>query len=205
MLVALPAIALFVALLAYGLIRQAPKTGIDDSLADARPADAPGFDLAVLQRGDLGGDLGRALGPALADHRVRLDELRGRRVVLNFWASWCAPCREEAPLLERTWLRAREQGIIFLGLNMQDITGDARTFMRRYRNTYLNVRDPTDRVARQWGLTGIPETFFIGGRGRIVGHVIGVISERQMKAGIAATGTGRPAGAQRGGSRRGTR
>lgn len=203
--VALPAVALFVALLAYGLIANAPETGIDDSLAGGRPVRAPDFELALLERGELGPRLDSSLGPVLADQRLALKELRGRRVVLNFWASWCVPCQEEAPLLERSWLRAREEGVVFLGLNMQDVTGDAREFIRRYRNTYLNVRDPTDGVARKWGLTGIPETFFITPRGRVVGHVIGVISKKQMQAGLAATGTGQPIGADQGGSRRRTR
>lgn len=202
---ALPAIALFMALLTYGLVTKAPSAGIDQSLADGRPAQAPGFELPVLQRGELGSQLGRALRPALADGRIDLQELRGQRVMLNFWASWCAPCREEAPLLEKSWLRAREQGVVFLGLNMQDIRGDARAFMRRYRNTYLNVRDPSNKVARQWGLTGIPETFFITPRGRVVGHVIGVISEEQMLAGVAATRSGRPIGSSQGGDRKPTR
>jgi cytochrome c biogenesis protein CcmG/thiol:disulfide interchange protein DsbE len=203
--VALPAIALFIALLTYGLIANAPDTGIDDSLAGGEPAKPPAFELPVLERGDLGPRLQSSLGPALADKRLALNELRGRRVVLNFWASWCVPCQEEAPLLERTWLRARRHGVVFVGLNMQDLTGDAREFIRRYGNTYLNVRDPTDGVARKWGLTGIPETFFITARGRVVAHVIGVVSEKQMRAGIAATATGRPVSSSQGGDRRRTR
>jgi cytochrome c biogenesis protein CcmG/thiol:disulfide interchange protein DsbE len=202
---ALPAIVLFMALLTYGLIAKAPETGIDDSLASGRPPGAPAFELPMLQRGDLGSRLERALQGALADERVGLRELRGRRVVLNFWASWCVPCQEEAPLLEKSWRRTRDQNVLFLGLNMQDLTGDAREFMRRYRNTYLNVRDRSNGVAREWGLTGIPETFFITPKGRVVGHVIGVISERQIRAGITATITGRPVSSEQGGDRRQTR
>ncbi len=202
--VALPAIALFIALLAYGLIANAPNTGIDDSLAAGKPFTAPAFELPVLERGDPGPQLERSLGPALADERLALGELRGRRVVLNFWASWCVPCQKEAAVLERSWLRARRQGVVFVGLNMQDVTGDARRFISRYRNTYLNVRDPTDTVARKWGLTGIPETFFITASGRVVAHVIGAVSEQQMRAGIEATATGRPVGAEQGGDRRQT-
>ena len=202
---ALPAIVLFLSLLTYGLLAKAPDTGIDDTLASGRAGPAPAFELALLERGDLGPPLERALGPALADGRIALRELRGRQVVLNFWASWCVPCQEEAPLLERSWLNVRDRGVVFLGLNMQDVTGDARSFMRRYRNTYLNVRDPTNRVARKWGLTGLPETFFITARGKVVGHVIGVVSEAQMAAGMAALRSGRPAGSSQGGDRRRTR
>ena len=202
---ALPVIALFLGLLTYGLLTKAPNTRIDDTLASGRAGPAPEFELAVLQRGELGPRLEQALGPALADRRIAMRELRGQQVVLNFWASWCVPCKEEAPLLERSWLKARGRGVVFLGLNMQDVTSDARSFIRRYRNTYLNVRDPSNRVARKWGLTGIPETFFITAHGRVVGHVIGVVSEAQLAAGMAALRSGRPAGSRQGGDRRPTR
>ena len=202
---ALPAIVLFLGLLTYGLLTKAPNTRIDDKLASGRSGPAPEFELPVLQRGDLGPRLERGLRPALADGQIALRELRGRQVVLNFWASWCVPCQEEAPLLEQSWLKARDRGVVFLGLNMQDVTSDARAFMRRYRNTYLNVRDSSNRVARRWGLTGLPETFFITPRSRVVGHVIGVISKAQMAAGLAAMRSGRPAGSSQGGDRRSTR
>lgn len=202
---ALPIIVLFLGLLTYGLVTKAPNTRIDDTLATGRAGPAPEFELAVLERGDLGPRLERALGPALADGQIAMRELRGHQVVLNFWASWCVPCQEEAPLLERSWLEARDRGVVFLGLNIQDVTGDARSFIRRYGNTYLNVRDPTNRVARKWGLTGLPETFFITARGSVVGHVIGVLSEAQMAAGMAAMRSGRPVGSRQGGDRRRTR
>ena len=195
----------FIALLAYGLSTQAPNAGIDDRLARGKPAAAPGFELPVLQRGDLGSALEEKLRPALADGRVNLDELRGTPVILNFWASWCLPCREEAPFLERTWREQRSRGVLMVGLNMQDVIADARGFMREFDGSYLNIRDQSDDVARRWGLTGLPETFFITARGEIVAHVIGVVSERQMRDGIAAAESGRPVGATDGGARRPTR
>lgn len=199
------AVGLFIALLAWGLAANAPDTGIDDSLASGRPASAPDFELQVLQTGDLGRPLESRLSTALADGRLSLRELRRVPVVLNFWASWCVPCQQEAPLLERSWRRARAQNVVFVGLNMQDLVGDARQFMRRFGNTYLNIRDPSNDVARRWGVTGLPETFFITARGRVVGHVIGVISDEQMRAGLGALNTGRPVGAEQGGERRATR
>jgi len=199
------AVALFVALLAYGLIAQAPNTGIDDSLAQAQAAPAPGFELSVLQRGSLGSELEPEVGPALADGSVALDELRGTPIVLNFWASWCVPCREEAPLLDRSWREARDDGVLFVGLNMQDLTEDARAFMREFDVSYLNVRDQSNGSARKWGVIGLPETFFVTPQGEVVSHVIGVISEEQMRQGIAAARSGRPVGALSGGDRRSVR
>jgi cytochrome c biogenesis protein CcmG/thiol:disulfide interchange protein DsbE len=92
-----------------------------------------------------------------------------------------------------------------LGLNMQDLTGDASDFMREFRISYPNVRDQSDDVAIDWGLAALPETFFIDARGRVVGHVIGAVSGSQLRAGISAARSGQPIGARSGGDRRPTR
>jgi len=198
-------VGLFVALLAYGLISKAPDDTIDTSLGRAQAPPAPGFELPVLQLGDLGSPLDRRLAPALADGRVDLRELRGTPVALNFWASWCVPCRVEAPRLERGWKSARGRGVAVVGLNMQDVTEDARNFMREFGVSYLNVRDKSNDVALDWGVTAIPETFFVSRRGRVVAHVIGAISNAQLRGGVTAALRGRPLGALQGGERRGTR
>lgn len=198
-------VALFFALLVYGLVTTAPDTGIDDSLARARPVTAPGFDLPVLQPGSPGRELSLRLAPALGDRRVALRELRGRPVVVNFWASWCVPCREEAPVLERSWRVARRDGVLFVGIDQQDITEDARAFMREFGISYLNVRDQGDGTARKWGVSGLPETFFVTAEGKVVAHVIGVLSPAQMRQGVAAARGGQPLGALSGGQQRSTR
>ena len=194
----------FVGLLAYGVTAQAPDTTIDDALAAGRAVPAPGFELDVLVDGRPG-PLAPAWQQAAADGRVDLAELRGTPVVLNFWASWCDPCREEAPLLQRGWRSARRQGVLFVGINMQDVREDARQFLREFGQDFPNVRDPTRDTARRWGATGIPETFFISRQGKVVGHVIGVVSARQLSEGMRAARDGRPRGADRGGDQRPTR
>lgn len=191
---------LLVALLAYGVLAKSPDTSIDDGLTSGKPKAAPGFDLRVLARGSLG-PLERRLAPPLANGRVDLEELRGNPVVVNFWASWCAPCREEAPRLQRAWRRARPAGVIFVGLNIQDVTPDARAFLREFSTSYLNVRDGGGSVGRDWGLTGIPETFFVDGKGRVVAHVIGAISDDQLRTGVDSAIAGRPQAARSGGAR----
>lgn len=203
--VAIVAVGLFVALLAYGLLSSSPNDTIDTSLGNGEAVSAPGFELPVLQRGRLGGRLARRVAPALADGRMELKELRGSPVVLNFWASWCVPCRDEAPRLERGWRAAGERGVVFVGLDMQDVTEDARRFMRDFGLSYLNVRDQSDGVAHDWGVTGLPETFFISTRGRVVAHVVGAVSAGQLRDGVAAAQDGRPLGALEGGARRSTR
>jgi cytochrome c biogenesis protein CcmG/thiol:disulfide interchange protein DsbE len=189
----------FIGLLTYGLIAQAPDRTIDDALAANQAAEAPGFNLDVLTDGRPG-PLSEAWGRASQDRKVDLAELRGTPVVLNFWASWCDPCREEAPLLQRGWENARPRGVLFLGLNMQDVREDARDFLREFRQDFPNVRDPDRGSARRWGVTGIPETFFISRSGKVVGHVIGTVTRQQLADGVQAALSGQPLEAAQGGS-----
>lgn len=198
--------AAFLALLVYGVVARSPNTTIDDALARRTAPAAPGFRLPVLNPG---GDPGDRLRPvwrrAAQDERIDLAELRGVPVVLNFWASWCQPCREEAPLLQRGWESARRQGLLFLGLNQQDAREDAMTFLSEFGQDFPNVKDPTNATSRRWGMTGLPETFFITSDGLVAFHVIGTLSAEQLRQGVAAASRGRPLGSDRGGEQRPTR
>ncbi len=197
--------ALFIGLLAFGLSAQAPNSTIDDSLARGRTAPAPDFDLAILQRGDPWPALRQGLEHAFSTSRLTLRELRGTPVLLNIWASWCDPCRQEAPLLERAWRTlGRPDRILFVGLDQQDATADAMSFLHSYGIDYPNVHDPGNDVPSSYGATGVPETFFISASGQVVGHIIGVISPRQLREGLSAAHTGRPIGVRSGGARRRT-
>lgn len=197
-------IAGFVALLAYGLAAIESDETINDSLAAGRAAPAPDLVLPLLTPGAPGPLSGR-VKRAARDGGVALSELRGVPVVLNFWASWCPPCRTEAPRLERAWRSQRRPAALFLGLNMQDVSDDAREFIDEFDGSYPNVRDGSDATALTWGVTGLPETFFIDRRGRVVGHVIGAIGSGQLRDGIRAASLGRPRPALQGGDRRSTR
>lgn len=190
------------ALIVYGLVAQAPDTTIDESLARNRPVAAPSYRLAVLRHGALGSRLERRLGPALADGWVSPAELRGTPYVLNIWASWCEPCREEAPVLVAQWRRSRPRGVLFVGLDMQDAPEDARGFMDHFGIDYLNIRDRTNQTSRRYGATGIPETYFVSARGDVVDHVIGVVTTAQLRAGIRSAVSGRPRAATQGGRQR---
>jgi cytochrome c biogenesis protein CcmG, thiol:disulfide interchange protein DsbE len=113
--------------------------------------------------------------------KLALSDLRGRAVVLNFWASWCPPCREEARDMERVWQAYRDRGVVFLGVNIQDSEQNARAFMEEFGISYPNGQD-TSAIASSYGLTGIPETFFITGDGQVNRRWIGAIGERQLSA-----------------------
>ena len=111
--------------------------------------------------------------PTFDGKRVSLSDLRGHAIVMNFWAAWCVPCREEAPLLEGIWNEYREKGLVVLGVDTQDLSEPAQGFITRFGITYPNVRDPDGTVAHLFGATGVPETFFIGADGRILGKFPG--------------------------------
>lgn len=115
---------------------------------------------------------------------LTFSSLRGNVVVVNFWASWCAPCKDEAPELEAAWQRWRSRDVVVLGIDAQDFTGDARRFMRRYRLTYPVVRDGSGKVVAKYGVQGFPETFFVDREGRIVEHFQGPIDREDLDTNI---------------------
>lgn len=110
-----------------------------------------------------------------------LDDLKGQGVVLNFWASWCDPCRDEAALLEQNWRREKDNGIIFLGLDYLDQEPAAQAYLDEFNITYPNGPDLRSETARHYGIKGVPETFFIGPDGEIKKTVIGpLLSQSQL-------------------------
>ncbi|GIV69182.1 TlpA family protein disulfide reductase [Caldilinea sp.] len=114
---------------------------------------------------------------------ISLEDLRGRGVVLNFWASWCAPCRDEAPLLEAMWRREKDNGIVFIGLDYLDQEPAARAYLAEFNITYPNGPDLQSAAARRYGIKGVPETFFIDPDGVIQEVVVGpIVSQAQMEA-----------------------
>ena len=106
---------------------------------------------------------------------LSLNDFAGQGVVLNFWASWCDPCKDEADLLEQTWRREQDNGIIFLGLDYLDQEHAALEYLDQFNVTYPNGTDKQSAAARSYGIKGVPETFFIGPDGAIKRTVIGPI------------------------------
>ena len=107
--------------------------------------------------------------PGYDGRPVRLAAFRGHPVVLNFWASWCVPCQQEARNLEATYETFRSQGVVFVGVDMQaDTWNESREFLHKYRITYPQGRDETGVVGRNYRVTSIPTTYFIGPDGRVL-------------------------------------
>lgn len=104
-----------------------------------------------------------------------LSELRGQVVVINFWASWCDPCREEAAYLEKTWRKYKDQGVIFLGVDYVDTEKAALAYIKEFDITYINGPDLKTRISDAYNIQGVPETFFIAKNGEVRGMHIGPI------------------------------
>jgi cytochrome c biogenesis protein CcmG, thiol:disulfide interchange protein DsbE len=115
--------------------------------------------------------------------KLQLASLRGKVVVLNFWASWCYPCKEEAPALAAAAKRWPDR-VVVLGVDVNDFAGDARRFARKYGLDYPLVHDNHNVTSPSYGLTGLPETFFIDRRGRVVVHVPGQVKEAEIQDGV---------------------
>jgi cytochrome c biogenesis protein CcmG/thiol:disulfide interchange protein DsbE len=108
---------------------------------------------------------------------VSLASLRGRPVVLNFWASWCTPCKTEAQVLEQDWLRYRSKGVVFVGIDYHDLSSDARTFVDAHGLTFPMLADGSGAVTGSYGISQVPETYVIDANGTIVAHLAGPIND----------------------------
>ncbi len=113
--------------------------------------------------------------PLFGGGTIKTEDLRGKVVFLNFWAAWCPPCRAEATTLEAAWQRYKDREVVFLGIDIQDTEQDARAFLKQFGITYLNARDASGKVAIEYGVWGIPETYFIDRKGRITYKQVGAL------------------------------
>ena len=137
-----------IAALAYGVLKPAPE-------ADDAGREVPSFELELL---DGSGTLSDS-------------DLRGSPVVLNFWASWCAPCLEEMPLFEEKWRAYRDEGLVFVGVVVRDTKESALRFLRTNDITYPVLWDPDQTLANAMGVDPLPETFFIDRGWRLISGV----------------------------------
>jgi cytochrome c biogenesis protein CcmG/thiol:disulfide interchange protein DsbE len=155
----------FLGLLAWGVLNKEPITGLSGITMVNRPA--PDFTLTTF-----GGKT------------ISLKDFRGKPVVINFWASWCPPCRDEAPLIERTWRAYKNRDLIFLGVNIQDRKEDALNYMREFDITYPNGPDPTGEITIDYGVSGLPVTFFVSRDGKVVRRWVGALEPSVLNRSI---------------------
>jgi cytochrome c biogenesis protein CcmG/thiol:disulfide interchange protein DsbE len=158
-------VALLFALLVWKLVSDEGGALVDAVRRGERPQ-APDF---TLERLDGKGELSVAA-------------LRGKAVVINFWASWCGPCKEETPVLERIWRERRGKGLVVVGVDAKDFRSDARGFMRKYGVTYPVAYDGPGKTLSPYGVTGFPETFVLDREGRVVEAFVGAVTSADEQA-----------------------
>ena len=122
----------------------------------------------------------------LPGETVKLSDLRGKGVVLNFWASWCKPCEEEAADLEAAWRKYKDQGIVFVGVDYLDQDPSAKRYLEKFAITFANGPDLASKISKRYTIRGVPETFFIDAEGNIVGcRKIGPLGPDELDQRIA--------------------
>ncbi len=100
-----------------------------------------------------------------------LSELRGKAVLINFWASWCIPCRDEAPLLQTAWVNNRDRGLVIIGVGYVDTDADAQKFIAEFKQTYPSGPDLGTRISQTYRITGVPETYFVKRDGKMLAGI----------------------------------
>lgn len=159
-----------VALLLKLLLTPAPNSTVADPLI-GHPA--PNFSLTMLR-------------PGTQQSQLSLSNFKGKPVVLNFWASWCDPCKQEMPLLETTWKQMQGQGknVVFLGIDFQDLNKDGISFLQQFSITYPIVSDVSGTVAFKYGITSLPVTIFINRNGTVVSRVARQLTQQALSSNL---------------------
>lgn len=111
---------------------------------------------------------------------VKLSDFRGKTLLVNFWASWCHPCREEAPALEKTYMSLSGRQVEFIGINIMDDRKSAEEYIKSFGGTFVNIYDPENRVHLDYGVGGVPETFFVNPEGIITDKHRGPLTEKMI-------------------------
>ena len=133
---------------------------------------APDFTLSLFEGHD--GGLGQS--------QIKLSDLRGKVVLINFWASWCIPCREEAPELEAAYRQFKDRGVVFLGVDWVDIEADALNYLKSFNITYANGPDIGTKIGPLYHITGVPETYIVDREGNIQFYKLSPVKQGELAA-----------------------
>lgn len=162
-------VAVLIALFAWRLVGEDRAAALGEAVDDGDKPAAPGFTLERLD----------------GEGEITLASLRGKAVVLNFWASWCEPCKEESQALEQVWREYKDRGVVFVGIDAKDAASEARRFAERYRLSYPLAYDGPGKTVGRYGVSGFPETWFVSPDGKLVGeHVRGPVDEDRLRENI---------------------
>jgi len=137
----------------------------------------------LIQAGKGPVDSGAAPNFTLTDYQgksMTLRDLRGKVVIINFWASWCPPCREEAAYLEQTWRKYQDKGVVFIGVDYVDTKKAALAYIAEFDITYFNGPDLATRIAQSYNIKGVPETYYVDKSGVLRGMHIGPLSSPEL-------------------------
>ena len=161
-------VVLLVALLSWGVAQNggvSGRPGVNDSFGTVALSVEPDADFTLI---------------ALDGRQISLEQLKGKVVMVDFWSSWCVPCRVEGPLLAETYREWRDRGVEFVGIAIWDERGAVEEFIDRNGIEYANGIDDSGRIAVDWGVRGIPEKFFVNAEGQVVQKVIGPNTESTL-------------------------
>ena len=159
------AVAALLALLFWGMLR-GPSSDVGGAVPLNKPA--PNFTVTTID-----------------GKQLSINDLRGKTVVLNIWASWCVPCRDEAGELNRSYALYKDRNVVFVGIAWNDNDGEVRKFIEQYRVPYAIALDAEGRIAIDLGITGVPETFLINTEGQLTQKWVGPITSAQLNGLLA--------------------
>jgi cytochrome c biogenesis protein CcmG/thiol:disulfide interchange protein DsbE len=155
------AVCVLLALVAFQMRRNGPLAAAQVGAGEA----APDFTLSTFE-----------------GQSVKLSDLRGKVVLVNFWASWCIPCTQEAPDLENTWRQYQDQGVMFVGVDYVDTEPEARKYLAQFNVSYPNGADLGTRISQAYRIRGVPETYIIDRAGTLRATFIGPTTAEQLQA-----------------------